>query len=89
MYTLENGNLVLTHYCMAGNQPRMTARRFSPATGDLAFDFAGGSNIAPGAGHMHTARFKFTDPDHFSSNWQFVEAGKTKFTEDVTYTRVR
>jgi hypothetical protein len=89
MYTVENGKLVLTHYCMAGNQPRMLARSFSPATGELAFDFAGGSNIAAGAGHMHSASFKFTDADHFSSNWQFVEAGKTKFTEDVTYTRVR
>ena len=89
VYYLDNGQLALNHYCMAHNQPHMTVRRFDAGSGDLAFDFAGGSNIAPGAGHMHNASFQFHDHDHFSSTWQFVEKGKVKFEEAFDYTRVR
>src|SRR5690349_3118062 len=37
VYHLDGGKLILTHYCMAGNQPRMQARAFDPATGEVQF----------------------------------------------------
>ena len=88
-YHLDGNQLVLTHYCVAGNQPRMVAEKFDPPSGELDFAFAGGSNISPGAGHMHDASFQLVSSDHFSAKWDFVEADKVKFSEEVRYTRVK
>lgn len=88
-YHLDGNQLVLTHYCLAGNQPRMVAEKFDPASGELDFAFAGGSNISPAVGHMHDASFQLVSSDHFSAKWDFVEAGKVKFSEEIRYTRVK
>src|SRR5512138_2195799 len=56
IYFLDGGELVLTHYCEMGNQPRM---RLSPASTEteLVFDFAGGSNLDPTKDvHIHSGR---------------------------------
>src|SRR5215831_3482891 len=86
-YHLDGSRLVLTHYCMAGNQPQMVAEKFDGASGELDFAFAGGSNIAPGAGHMHDAVFHLASSDHFDAKWDFVEAGKVKFSQEIHYSR--
>jgi len=84
-YHLDGSLLVLTHYCLAGNQPQMVAEKFDGASGELDFAFAGGSNIAPGAGHMHDVVFHLASNDHFDAKWDFVEAGKVKFSEEIHY----
>lgn len=90
VYTLDGGRLLLTHYCMAGNQPRMQAQAFSPDTGELQFRFLDATNLAsPDAGHMHNATFRFVDADHLAAAWEFYEGGRLKHTEAVNYTRVR
>jgi hypothetical protein len=90
MYHLDGDRLVMTHYCMAGNQPRMVAGPFDAKTGEVAFKLLDITNLAkPGAGHMNNAKYKFIDADHFQTVWVFVENDKPKFTEDVSYTRVR
>jgi hypothetical protein len=81
--------LVLTHYCMAGNQPHMVAERFNASTGDLEFRFAGASNLSPGAGHMHDVTLRLISNDRFDARWDFVQDGKPKFSEDLQYTRIR
>ena len=88
-YHLDGSRLVLTHYCLAGNQPQMVAEKFDGASGELDFAFAGGSNISPGAGHMHDAVFHLASNDHFDAKWDFVEAGKVKFSEEIHYTRTK
>jgi hypothetical protein len=88
-YHLDGSRLVLTHYCLAGNQPQMVAEKFDGASGELDFAFAGGSNIAPGAGHMHNVVFHLPSNDHFDAKWDFVEAGKIKFSEEIHYTRTK
>ena len=89
VYHLDGGRLLLTHYCMAGNQPRMLAGPFHPDTGELEFQFLDATNLAAGAGHMHSARMRFVDSNHLVSEWQFDENGKPKFTESARYTRVQ
>ena len=60
LYHLDGGRLVLTYYCMAGNQPRMEASSFDAAAGELQFEFMDATNLkSPADGHMHRARFRF------------------------------
>ena len=90
VYHLDGGRLLLTHYCMAGNQPRMQARSYDAASGELDFRFLDATNLAsPNEGHMHNVKIRFVDDNHVASAWQFYENGKPKLTEDFQYTRVR
>jgi len=88
-YHLDGDKLVLTHYCMAGNEPHMVAERFDAGSGELNFAFAGGANIGAETGHMHDAAFRLVSSDRFDAKWDFVEGGKVKFSEDIHYTRVK
>jgi len=55
VYYLDGGDLRLTHYCMAGNQPTMRGT-YSPDTKTLTFDFVGATNMKnANDGHMHHA----------------------------------
>jgi hypothetical protein len=90
VYHLDGNRLLLTHYCAAGNQPRMEATAFDPQSGELRFKFLDASNLAsPAAGHMHNVTFRFVDNNHLATEWQFFENGQPKFTESAQYTRVR
>lgn len=65
IYTADGSDLVLTHYCMLGNQPRMKASTKSLGN-KLNFEFAGGSNLnVKKDKHMHAATLTFVDADHY------------------------
>jgi hypothetical protein len=90
VYYLDGGRLLLQHYCMAKNQPRMKAASYDASKNELSFGFLDATGLAsPTTGHMHNATFHFIDADHISQEWQFFENGKPKFTESMQYTRVR
>ncbi len=90
VYSLNGGQLELTHYCMARNQPHMRASSYDPRSGELQFDFVDAGNLASAAdGHMHTAHFRFIDDQHFASAWQFYQDGKPKMNESFEFTRVK
>lgn len=90
VYHLDGNRILLTHYCGAGNQPRMEARSFDPQTGELRFQFLDITNLAnANAGHMHNTTLRLVDNHHVSSEWQFFENGQPKFTEKAQYTRIR
>jgi hypothetical protein len=64
VYTADGPDLVMTHYCVLGNQPRMKADPKSPAH-QIVFQFAGGSNLDPKKDkHMHAATLTLVDDDH-------------------------
>lgn len=64
VYHEDKGRLVLTHYCMLGNQPRLKLDAKSPPN-QLQFKFAGGSNLDVTKDmHMHDATYTFVDADH-------------------------
>ena len=67
--------LLMTHYCGAGNQPRMQAS-VSPDGKTITFTFFDGTNIAPGAGHMQSVVLTMLDNNHHTEDWTFVDHGK-------------
>ncbi|HEY7312672.1 MAG TPA: hypothetical protein VH643_25125 [Gemmataceae bacterium] len=64
IYHQDGADLVMTHYCMLGNQPRMKADPKSPPN-QIHFEFAGGTNLDPAKDkHMHEGTITFVDADH-------------------------
>ena len=73
MFYLDGDRLLLTHYCDAGNRPRMVSK-VSPDGKTLEFDFLdlSGSNQY---GHMHHAVFTFIDANHHIEDWTYMMPG--------------
>jgi hypothetical protein len=75
MLHLDGERLLLTHYCDAGNQPRMVAT-ISPDGKSIVFDFVDATNLLSSQmGHMQRVTFTFIDPDHHTEKWEFAMAG--------------
>ena len=73
MLYLDSDRLLLTHYCDAGNRPRMVART-SPDGKTVEFDFvdvAGSTQY----GHMHHAVFTLIDANHHIEDWTYMMPG--------------
>jgi hypothetical protein len=76
MYHLDGSNLILTHYCSLGNQPRMRAEPGN-GTEKIVFKFFDGTNLkSTDAQHMHQATLALDGKDHFKSEWVMCEDGK-------------
>jgi len=76
MFHMDGDRLLMTHYCGAGNQPRMKAASSSDAK-SVAFEMIDATNLAsPTAGHMHKAVFTVVDADHHTEDWYFIQDGK-------------
>lgn len=76
VYIQDGDDLVMTHYCMLGNQPRMKADPKSPA-GQIHFKFAGGTNVDPAKDkHMHDSTLIITDDDHIEFSATCWDGGK-------------
>ncbi len=89
LYYLDGDQLKLSHYCMAGNQPTMSAT-YDASTKTMKFDFVSATNLkSPNDGHMHNAVYTFVDSDHFKASWTFQKDQKNAFTEEVAYVRVK
>jgi hypothetical protein len=85
MLYLDEGNLLLTHYCDAGNRPRMTGK-LSPDGKTVEFDFldiAGNTKY----GHMHHAVFTFIDENRHTEEWTFVLPGDKQVRARMDFER--
>jgi hypothetical protein len=89
-YHLDGGDLVLTHYCIANNQPVLRAERFDAASREIQFEFVRAGNLpSSSTGHMRRARYRIINDDNFVTEWEFFENGTKKMTEVETFTRVK
>jgi len=76
MFYLDGDRLLLTHYCDAGNRPRM-AGKLSPDGKTLEFDLVDvGNYSSTQAGHMQHAVFNIIDANHHTEEWTFFLEGK-------------
>lgn len=78
VYHLVGDDLVMTHYCAAGNQPRLKLDRKASTADSLVFDFDGGTNVDPAVDmHIHGATITFDDEaDHVKTEWTAWSEGK-------------
>jgi len=75
VYHADGPDLVLTHYCMEGNQPRMRAKDARGSRFNFAYD--GGTNIDPKRDrHMHSAWLELLGTDEIRSEWTELAEGK-------------
>jgi hypothetical protein len=74
VYHPDGDDLVLTHYCMLGNQPRMKAEK-GQKEGVIRFAFDGGGNMKPNDKHMHSLTITFLDADHVREDWALFDGG--------------
>ncbi len=77
MYHADKGELMLTHYCALGNQPRMRTAMPKGDAKTLAFNFIDAANLAkPMDTDMHNISLSFQDQDHFTQEWVLTKDGK-------------
>lgn len=82
IFHLNGDELMMTHYCSAGNQPRMRADLAGGVTKDLSFAFIDATNLSkPTDGHMHGLKYTFLDKDHVSQVWTWWQDGKDNQAE--------
>jgi hypothetical protein len=74
MLYMDGDRLMLTHYCDAGNRPRMTGKVSADGkTVEFEFlDVAGSTQY----GHMHHAVFTIIDANHHTEEWIFMQGDK-------------
>ncbi|HEX8817334.1 MAG TPA: hypothetical protein VF753_17705 [Terriglobales bacterium] len=81
MFHLDGSRLMMTHYCAAGNQPRM-AGALSPDGKTISFNFVDATNVSPAQpGHMEHLTVAMLDPDHHTETWEFAVNGGQKKME--------
>lgn len=75
MFHMDGDRLLLTHYCSAGNQPRMAAS-VSPDGKTFTFTYVDATNLsAPDAGHMQQMILTVVDQNHHTEEWIFADHG--------------
>jgi hypothetical protein len=86
MYAPDSGSIVATHYCAAGNQPRMRAKAPAGNVTSLDFQFVDATNTAAAPELMRRLVVTFQDPNHFTQSWTSSTEGKEQTTSFV-YTK--
>jgi hypothetical protein len=89
VYHADGRDVVMTHYCALGNQPKM---KLDPASTDkeLKFVFAGGTNLDPAKDmHMHEGSIKWIDDDHIEWTWQGYKDGQAAKGHGISMKLVR
>ena len=77
MYHRDGDSLMLSHYCSAGNQPRMRAEVPAGEIKSLDFKFVDATNLKKATdGHINHMTIKFQDKDHVTVIWNWRENGQ-------------
>ncbi len=91
LYHMDGEQLMLTHYCVAKNQPRLRATEFSPDGTSATFTFVDATNLASrDKGHMDKCVITIPDgADTFSARWTWYQAGQESWMEEIHHERKR
>ncbi|GGO73490.1 hypothetical protein [Bowmanella pacifica] len=76
LYHLDGENLLATHYCPQGNQPRLKLDK-SANPNSISFVFQDATNLKSLAdSHQHSLLFEFVDKDRILRNESYSKDGK-------------
>ena len=87
MLYVENDRLLLTHYCDAGNRPRMQGKLSSDGQ-TVTFNFLDVSGNAERF-LMHDAAFTLIDADHHIEEWTYILSGKPPMRGRAEFKRTK
>ncbi len=83
VYHMDAGQVVMTHYCAIGNQPKMGEQASNDGDA-MSFEFIGGSNMnSEDDPHMHAMTIKFLGNDHIQANWTMYADGQPGHTAHI------
>lgn len=86
VYHLDGDKVMLNHYCMLGNQPRLRAT-MGDQKNTILFNFVGATNLASiNDPHMHEGKLTILGKDSIKSTWTKFVDGKAaeKHTFEMT-----
>jgi hypothetical protein len=79
LYHLDGDHLMMTHYCSAGNQPRMRADSSGSNPSAIKFSYIDATNLSgPEAGRMVAHSIIWKDADHVTQGWTWREKGQQR-----------
>ena len=85
VYHIDGDRVLMTHYCSAGNQPRLRVL----STDDenrLQWRMESITNLsAPGADHMHQAEYVFQGDDRLTTHWESMVDGELSDEQSITF----
>lgn len=88
IFYMDGPQLMLTHYCVAKNQPRLRATEFGDDASAITFTFHDATNLpSRDRGHMDKCQIRFLGPDRLSVRWTWYQAGKESWMEDIELRR--
>ncbi len=89
IYYGDDEDLVMTHYCMLGNQPhlRLTEQE-DPAK--MVFEFVDATNLKSSKDmHMHGLTITFLDKNHIQEDWVCYTNGEQCSVKILKFSRVK
>ncbi|MCI0489737.1 MAG: hypothetical protein L0229_24370 [Blastocatellia bacterium] len=89
-FYMDGDRLMLTHYCVTKNQPRLVATSFEDSGKTISFTFLDGTNLSSrDQGHMDRLIFRFLDENRVTSQWTWYQNGKESWMEEIQLERTR
>jgi hypothetical protein len=88
LYHMDKDDLLATHYCALGNQPRLRLKAPSTA-GVFAFEFVSATNLADSkAAHQQRIEIRIRNADNVVRSETYVENGKGE-SEEIEFRRLK
>ena len=87
LYTQHGPDVIMTHYCMLGNQPRMRSHHNTTAN-RLTLTYIDGTGMRTADEmHMHELTIIFVDDSQMTHEWTLYDKGRKKVTNTFTFKR--
>lgn len=88
MFHMDGEHLMLTHYCVARNQPRLRATEISEDGKTIVFTFLDSTNLpSRDKGHMDKAVYTFESDERYTTQWTWYQDGQERWMEQISCTR--